>query len=358
MLETREKRETRGTSFNETSAQRRLEELQASHGLPAACKMAEVFLHRVKVGALDLCMVGLVAGTSEAASVTGAAAAEHGFPIDRAFFELLERLSIFAARSSPEPLRIRDRSGAVKGTRAARLVFPSDKKPDTLRASLSNGVALHSAWPLACDAAQAELIERDRVLRSFAGEYAPAPIPEPDATLARALRADYEVSAYTFGPKRKQLEHVASGLFLFPRRASAPLVYGFGAATSVVAALAAAKREALQRLAFLWGEELPSVPPAAAPLPDYHQEYYLYPPHHSILRQWLAGKRGRPQPKSTKHTETNRTLDRDARFVDLTMMSGKGGLVVAKAISPKACSLRFGLSSTESRAGSPPHPIA
>jgi hypothetical protein len=346
------------TLLDETSAHRRLEELQASHGLPAASKLQEVFLHRVKIGALDLCMAGLVAATSGAATVTGAAAAEHGFPIDRAFFELLERLSIFAARAAPEPLRICDRSGALKGTRAASLVFPPDKKPEALRASLSNGVALHSSWPLACASAQAELVERDRVLRSFAGEYTPTPLPDADAKLARALRADYEVSAYTFGPKRRKLEYVATGLFLFPRRESAPLVYGFGAATSGPAALGGARREALQRLAFLWGEELPTVPPAVAPLPDYHQEYYLYPAHHAILREWLAGKRRRARARSTKRAETNSVFDRDGRFVDLTMTGVRGGLVVAKAISSKARILRFGLSTAESRAGTPPHPIA
>lgn len=346
------------TPLDETSAHRRLEELQASHGMLATCTMQEVFLHRVRIGALDLWMVGLVAAMPENVTVTGAAAAEHGFPIDRAFFELLERLSIFVARATREPLRIRDRSGALKGTRTASQVFPPDKKPERLRASLSNGVALHTSWLLACEAAQAELIERDRVLRSFAGEYTPTRLPDADAKLARALRADYEVSAYTFGPKRRKLEHVAAGLFLFPRRESAPLVYGFGAGTSGPAALASAKREALQRLAFLWGEQLPSASPAVAPLPDYHQEYYLYRPHHAILHNWLAGKRRRSKPKSTNHTATNTVFDHDARFVDLTMTGAKGGLVVAKAISRNASSLRFGLSLAESRAGTPPHPIA
>jgi hypothetical protein len=349
------------TPADETSAHRRLEELQASHGMPAACTLQEVFLHRVNVGELRLCMVGLVAATPAAATVTGAAADQSGFPVDRAYFELLERLSIFLARSSSSPLAVRDRTGTQKGSRTPSQVFPADKKPEVQRVSLSNGVALHTSWQLACDAAQAELIERDRVLRSFAGEYAPVLVPDADAELAHSLRDEYEVSAYAFGPKRKKLKHVAAGLFLFPLRESAPLVYGFGADTSAAGALASAKREALQRLAFLWGEALPSEPPPAQPAPDYHQEYYLYPAHHAILRDWLAGKRRRVATKvdrTTKADETNSVFDAATTFVDLTMQGLAGALVVAKAIARGASILRFGLTSAENRAGAPPHPIA
>ncbi|HET6332238.1 MAG TPA: YcaO-like family protein [Polyangiales bacterium] len=349
------------TPADETSAHRRLEELQASHGMPMACTLQEVFLQRVNVGDLQLCMVGLVASTPGSATVTGAAADESGFPVDRAYFELIERLSIFLARSSSSPLVIRDRAGTQKGSRTPSQVFPADKKPEVQRVSLSNGVALHTSWQRACDAAQAELIERDRVLRSFAGEYAPVLVPDADPQLAHSLRDDYEVSAYAFGPKRKQLKHVAAGLFLFPLRESAPLVYGFGADASAVSALASAKREALQRLAFLWGEPLPAEPPPPQPVPDYHQEYYLYPAHHAILRDWLAGKR-RPAAtktdRTTKADETNSSFDAATSFVDLTIQGLAGALVVAKAIARGAAVLRFGLGSAASRAGAPPHPIA
>lgn len=344
------------TPADEAAARRRLEELQTLHGMPAESAMQEVFLQRVRVGELDLSMVGLIAKTPAGASVTGSAADEVGFPVDRAFFELVERVSIVVARASTSLLSVRDRSGVTKAERTASQVFPADKQPDRQRASLSNGVALHTSWPLACDAAQGELIERDRVLRSFAGEYAPTPWPDAVPSLERALSEDYDVSAYTFGPQRPALAYVATGMFLFPRRESAPLVYGFGAATAAGAALESAKREALQRLAFLWGEELPTAAPAEAPTPDYHQEFYLYPPHQAILRDWLAGKH---QPAlSTKTTPTNSVFDRATSFVDLTIKGLTGGLVVAKALGRNAARLRFGVSGVDGRAKIPPHPIA
>ena len=344
-------------ALDEKSARRRLEELQSTYGLPETRTLEETFLQRVKIGTFELFMVGLVASTQAAGSVSGAAADDRGYPIDRAFFELLERLSIFAARSSSTALRVRDPSGAAKGSLAVSRVFPSDAKPETLRTSLSNGVALHVSWPLACEAALNELIERDRVLRSFAGEYAPELVPDADPKLSRALRKHYDIAAYVFGPKRRKLTHVVTGMFMFPRQSSAPLVYGFGCAADVSAALSGARREALQRLAFLWGEELPVMPPPAAATPDYHQEFYLYPPHHVLLRGWLDGTRKRPTVKTTTAKLATMTLDRGSvRFVDLTVPGMQSELVVAKAMSRLAAVLRFGASA--SRGARAPHPLA
>jgi hypothetical protein len=351
------------TPTEETAARQRVEELRASYALPRSSTLQEVFLQEVRVGNMELRMAGLVASTPEGTAVTGAAADEHGFPVDRAYFELLERSSIFAARESAQPLPLRDRSGAVTGSRAAAEVFPADKQPDSVRASLSNGVALHTSWSRASEAALTELIERDRVLRSFAGEYPPRALPDAGAEFARALEDAYDVRVYTFGPEHAKSRHVVNGVFLFPRTQSAPLVYGFGAGADTETACASAKREALQRLAFLWGEELPQAPPVAAPVPDYHQEFYLYPPHHAILHAWLAGKRTQAQSKATKSrdlTPTNIGLDSTdtIQFVDLTPGVLERSLWVAKAVSRVAKQLRFGISRSASRSGAPPHPIA
>lgn len=343
------------TALDETSARRRLTELQSTYGPPAARALQETFLQRVKVGTLELFMVGLVAHTPEGAAVTGAAADDRGFPIDRAYFELLERLAIFAARVRSEPFVVRDRSGRAKGSLSQARLFPADAKPECLRTSLSNGVALHATWPLACEAALCELIERDRVLRSFAGEFVPVSVPDASPKLTRALRKHYVVETYTFGPKRAKLTHVVSGLFMFPRQLSLPLVCGFGCGADLAHAASSAQREALQRLAFLWGEALPDCPPPPAASPDYHQEYYLYPPHHALLRRWLDGKQRRARAKS-QATRTPLLDQEPVRFVDLTTPELSGALWVARAVSRRAAALRFGRArSSDERA---PHPIS
>src|SRR5688572_4558680 len=121
------------TAPDETSAERRLRELQSIYGMPDGCVLSETFLQRTTIGQLELSMVGLIATARGGSSVTGAAAAGEGFPVDRAFFELIERLSIFLARHSRAPLRVRDAQGRPKGERSVARVFPSDEKPESLR---------------------------------------------------------------------------------------------------------------------------------------------------------------------------------------------------------------------------------
>jgi hypothetical protein len=59
------------------------------------------------------------------------------------------------------------------------------------------------------------------------------------------------------------------------------------------AAVQAATRECIQRLAFLWDAELPGSPPTPAATPDFHQEYYLYKGHSTRIREWLSGEHER-----------------------------------------------------------------
>jgi hypothetical protein len=315
-------------------ARARLAALTREVALPAPAELGEVFVERAEIGELSLFMVGLVARLGEH-TVTGSAGGRAGFPVERAYFELIERLSLFLTRASGRALIVRDVDGLAIETRACARVFP-EARPEARRVrSLSNGVALHGSWGAACNAALCELVERDLVLRSFAGESAPQPVTV-DSDLATALRAHYALEAYAFAPRGARYQ--AAGLFLFPRSDEAPCCYGFGAAQERRAAVRAAEREALQRLAFLWGEEIPREPPAITATADAHQEYYLYPPHQAELRAWLTGARF-----DADRARTASRFDGEAtRFVDLTPAELLGSLYVAKAVSARARVLHFG----------------
>jgi hypothetical protein len=281
----------------------------------------------------------------------GSAAGPDRHPVERAFFELLERISIVDARAQRlgPRLTVRDAEGVEKSVRAVSRVFPSDVRPNRVRGSLSNGVALHTSWSEACVSARAELVERDRVLRAF--QYARAPKSlEHDAPLEQALAPHYRVRGYEFEAGRASPQHRVTGVFLFPLTEGAPLAYGFGAGATLDSATERARREALQRLAFLWGEPLPATPPDAAPLPDYHQDYYLYPPHVALLTGWLDAKAKRAQ-------RTPAMFDGSpVRYIDITPVHLRGKLAVAKAMSPRARQLRFGANPRSKRGA--PHPIA
>jgi hypothetical protein len=145
---------------------------------------------------------------------------------------------------------------------------------------------------------------------------------------------------------------------LFPHTPAHPLVYGFAAATQATHALARAETEALQRLAFLWGEPLPERAPEPAPLPDYHQDYYLYPPNHAHIVRWLEGGHDLEarEPRSSRRLAGPSIYDGErTQFIDLTPEPLRGKLAVAKAISSHARRLRFG--APHARDEGVPHPI-
>jgi len=102
--------------------------------LPAGCTLNETFLQQTSIGALDLFMVGLIAAAPDGSSVTGTAADEHGFPTDRAFFELIERLSIFLARARTQPLIVRIRAARRRANAGSRACFRPTRSRTARRA--------------------------------------------------------------------------------------------------------------------------------------------------------------------------------------------------------------------------------
>lgn len=332
---------------SESLAQVSLRELQQRFPLPPGWSLQESFMQKANVGSLTLFMVGLVA-SSAAQHALGSSTQADGFPVDRAYFELLERISIYEAKQPGRVLDVRDAHGNVLGQRDAARVFPIDLSP-RLRWSLSNGVALHGSWQAACASALHELIERDRVLRSFAGEFPPVRVELPASELARATAEQFETVAYELGQSHPAPKHRTAMWFMMPRTLVLPITYGFGTGESLADALARAEREAMQRLAFLWGEELPSEPVQPAATPEFHQDFYLYPPNHARLTEWLAGQ---IRPRHARQVGLPLFDGEQVTFIDLTPAALRGKLAVAKAVSARARRLRFGVPHN-----AVPHPV-
>jgi ribosomal protein S12 methylthiotransferase accessory factor YcaO len=256
---------------------------------------------------------------------------------------------------------LRDRAGRFGGLAPRCAVFPESREPEKWRPSRSNGVALHTSWSGACARAAGELVERDRVLRSWYGDSAPARRVLPDALIPHGLRALAEWAAYELTAPARAVEQAWTVVVVVgvPLAETTPIAYGFAAKRDAPQAVEAAAAEAVQRFGFLYGEEIPARTPEPSPTPDFHQEFFLHPPAHTLLRAWLdGGPSGTPatgDPHSRPRTEGG------SWFADLTPLHLRGTLFVAKALCGHAEPLVFGEPAphrTDADSSRRVHPIA
>jgi hypothetical protein len=310
----------------------------------------EIFDDTVLAGGLSIRLAGIAVqyGTE---TITGSAGSLSDDPFPRAAAELVERLALLAAiGGTAGVITIYDERRRELGTLPVDRVFPVNTDETSYRWARSSGVAAGSTWTDAACRARFELIERDRILRSWFGEGVPEPVRDADALVPASLHSSYELGAYSFAEGKSGASVAA--VFGFPRDGS-PLVYGFGARDSLQGALSVAAGELLQRFGFLHGEAPPVEPPSPSPTPGFHQDYYLFAENHETLRKWLSGG----------HVSRRRLLDvpdhtDEPVYVDV---SPAGGPIVVKALPRGHVPLAFGVghpcSSSSSPLAATVHPI-
>lgn len=313
------------------------DDLVARYPLPAGTSRLERFSEIANVDDVRIHLSGLAA-EFEGECVTGSAADLCETPFFRAHMELVERIAVLVAmRRMDAPITLCDFDGNRIGLASASHVFPESPDAARWRWARSNGVAVGTVWRDAAARAKWELVERDRVLRSFYGEIEPRRIPFELFPVPHYLRASYEFRAYSFGTP---FDHsCVTGLFGFPR-GGAPLVYGFGCRATAMEAARTAASECVQRLGFLAGEPLPDVAPPPSPTPDFHQEHYLFVGHHERIRRWLDGEHARYRGRL--HASGAGASDAEL-FADLTPPGLVGKLCVAKALPSFHVPLVFGV---------------
>ena len=300
-----------------------LQQLSQQFPLPGDWKIIDFFEDTSDLIPNGLQMRGLVARNELHKETATAAASEAGTsPTARAYFELIERISILEAMRSP----------------TLSQHFPKSSDPTNWTYAKSNGVALYSDRKEAQRRALAELIERERILRSWSGFITPQRKDFFESHSIQELRDLYHVQAFAFDDSSDALSeiHVAA-CFIFPKTPSAPFVYGFGAAGSPQKAQQKAADECLQRLGFLWGEEWSEEPLPFAPTPDYHQEFYARPEGLARIRNWLGYGH---QQFATAGIPDSRSGH--VNYIDITPDSLRGLLYVMKATSEGRETLAFG----------------
>ncbi len=292
--------------------------LSKRHRLPENWSEPAFVEDTIVADGIELWRSGVASVGPNGEEITGSAAARGASPDGRSYYELLERVSVLCAVA------------------AGWTSFPETSEPARWRYARSNGVALFHNWEEACRRARWELIERDRVLRSWYGESLPERLSSQSSAL---VSSSYDYRAYRFPAPhawslgRDEVEVV--GVFGFPVRPELPFVLGYAARDDIGAARAAAEAEALQLLAFLWGEPLPKERPPVAPHAMAHLDWLLWPGRRAALERWLAGEHA-------AHAVPVAPSASDLQLDDITPNWLAGELFVVRATSPSALPLTFG----------------
>ncbi len=321
--------------------------LLATSPLPEGWSSPEIVEDTIVADGVSLRRAGLSSIAPGGEELTGSAVEVTTDPVSRAYFELLERVTTFEAlRARRASYDLLTEDGTSAGQRLMAELFPESDAPERWRYARSNGVSLHTTWSNAARRALWELAERDRVLRAWYGEIAPA-------RLALAIDASPLGGAHSYDWRAYSFPETASatfshgvqvaGVFGFPKVSGAPMVCGYAARADLSGAVDAAVSESLQLLAFLWGEPALERLPELTPTPMHHLEHLQWPDHHDALRRWLDGAhlyyRARADRKGEMPSATSAP---DVAFIDLTPTWLGAGLRVAKAICAEASPLAFG----------------
>lgn len=315
-------------------SRRTLPELQRDFPLPPGWEIDDHYSDAVEIGSARLQAEGLIAVHARSdRNATGSAVHWESAPLDRAYFELLERTSILDALTREQTSwDAEEWDGRVARAFQEHELFPKSPTPALWAYSKSNGIALHTSREEACRKARLELVERDRILRSWIGLLPPEPMPLPTLPLLRQLGDIYSFELRRFGHGQPAV----AACFAFPKVPEAPFICGFGAEETIDVAALKALEECVQRMGFLWGEEIPSSDPPFEPTADYHQEVFLTGDGMERVKCWLAGAHRLPEGNGADFG-TGPLL-----FSDLSPPHLKGRVWVMKAVGPDYYPLTFG----------------
>lgn len=315
-----------------------LDDLSKSFPLPPGWKISEIVINTKNIYGFRIPLTGLVAQHSDGDEAIGSAA---GFSCNsRAYFELCERIAITEAIKYNTSVSLVNSNGELIRPVSYNDFLPQNDPNASWVYAKSNGVALNKSLSGAMSSARCELIERDSILLSWYGytlPYAQARVESNYSYLFKTVRGSlldhYNIQVYEFPVRRKGSVY---GVFCFPLDNVHPLTYGFGGSEGAHTAIMRACREAIQRLGFLWGEEIPTEKPIPAKNPFFHQDFYLYPENHFLIKNWLAGESysQRDFPQKTKKLN----------YLNLTSVHfSKLGLKIIQAVPDDEFVLKFGI---------------
>ncbi|OFZ82042.1 MAG: hypothetical protein A2583_15810 [Bdellovibrionales bacterium RIFOXYD1_FULL_53_11] len=245
--------------------------------IPGRWKKPEEFRQEVDVLGIKLFLSGF-SSSNGAMELVGSSAGMDRHEPERSAFELLERITTVEAEESG--------------------LIAFDKLDGICRYSKSNGIAIHTDKNTALQKSYFEVVERDRVLRSWFGDIANPVVLRscPDVRLLgrlEPLAAVFDLRVFEFVENLSRSKTFVHGFFGLPKNDNAACFFGFGADSEESASIAKAVGEGLQRLGFTWGEKADFDPAAFKPTAIDHLLYYHDPARNGLIRRWCSNGNGR-----------------------------------------------------------------
>jgi hypothetical protein len=148
------------------------------------------------------------------------------------------------------------------------------------RWSHSNGIASHFDLNLAQKNALNELIERDLLLKSWAGQLQVSLVGSADLSDIVFLNDSYDIHAYN-------LKNCLCLLVGWPKNEALPFLMSHAVHQDFNVAVIKAKKELIQRLAFLWEEALPQDDLTTMANPEFHLNWSLLTRNQKEISSWL-----------------------------------------------------------------------
>lgn len=312
--------------------------LENNFPLPEGTSILDRFDDVLEEDSPSLHLAGISAQRSDGKVLTGSAVDRTPEQARvRAYFELLERVAIFEAedRGPNHEFDILDRQGRPTGQKAK--LPPLSQIHPTWRWSRSNGIAAHTNAVQAIHSAEYELLERDHILRSWFCSLKPRPAVQP---LEIVTWGGYCFETFEFTPENQAIS--VSGVFGFHPDLNQSVVFGFGAGRSPQESTHKAQKEALQRMAFLWGEPLPETNTPLDGSPDFHLDWFRRPHQRQRIERWLSGNAPDLSIKNLPHYP--HPLSHEG-YIDLSMPHLAHRVTVVQAVAPDKMQLFFGFDS-------------
>jgi hypothetical protein len=233
-----------------------------------------------------------------------------------------------AAYFSEVDCKLRAKSECFERTTVLNSFPVLNVEGENTRFSVTNGVAAHPDQKVATASAFNELLERDLILKSWAGHFKVSQIQNVICNQLAFLEASYDIQFLN-------IKNSACVVVCLPKHEE-PLIIASALEVSLDLAVQKAQREVIQKVAFLWEESFAKDAPAVYPSPQFHLDWSTAKASRAIIEEWISDSSQFQEPLDFE------AIHKNTKFKTLTEPNSESELWVIKAENEDLWPLHFG----------------